>query len=456
MAAVSRRLGSASAADGGGSGASGEGLSAALAGLARSHEQALEEGGVSWKELWSGQSFAVALGGGGEGAGPGLGRPATVWGAGDRRTLSRDTPSLKWSGDLFAAHLGADTDFGSGLTGGAGVSWYESEMDYTDRSGDEGPVEGVHRSRMVSVQPYLGWSSEAGSRLWGALGYGAGEIEIVDAALVERFGRQRSGSELLAVAAGGAVRMVSGGAAWVDLKGEGQATRYEVDENGDLIEGLSVQTHRLRVAMEGAREYALEGARLTPSAELGIRWDGGDGETGAGVEVGGGLSWSGAGLGAGGALVMELGGRWLVAHGGDVEEWGISGGVRHEPRGNGRGLSLSVEPSWGQTGSGRARLWEEGVAGRGSSGDGRAPGAERSSGVGVEAELGYGLPAFGVGVGTPYTRFGRAPEGERRYGLGWRLALPGEALGLDVEGWRRERETDRPEHGVGITLGVRW
>ena len=457
MAAVSRRLGSAGG--GGGSGASGEGLSAALAGFMRSHERALEEGGASWKELWSGQSFAVALGGGGEGegAGAGLGGPVTVWGAGERRSLSRDTPALAWSGELFAAHLGADVGLGSGLTGGAGVSWFESGMDYTDRSGEEGPVEGVHRSWMASVQPYLGWSSGSGARLWGALGYGAGEVEIVDEALVEDYGRQRSGSELRAVAAGGAVRLVSDGAAWVDLKGEGQATRYEVDENGDLIEGLSVRTQRLRLAMEGAREYALDdGARLAPSGELGVRWDGGDGATGTGVEVGGGLSWEGPGVGTGGGLVLEVGGRWLVAHRGDLEEWGVSGGVRLEPRGTGRGLSLSVEPSWGEAGSGTGRLWEEGVAGRGSSGGGRASGVERASGVGVEAELGYGLPAFGVGVGTPYTRFGQAPEGERRYGFGWRLDLPGEALGLDVEGWRRERDTDRPDHGVSLELRLSW
>ena len=334
MAAVSRRLGSAAGGGSGsgggvGSGASGEGLSAALAGFMRSHERALEEGGVSWKELWSGQSFAVALGGGGEGegegAGAGLGGPVTVWGAGERRTLSRDTPTLAWSGELFAAHLGADVGLGSGLTGGAGVSWFESGMDYTDRSGEEGPVEGVHRSWMASVQPYLGWSSGSGARLWGALGYGAGEVEIVDEALVERYGRQRSGSELRAVAAGGAVRLVSGGAAWVDLKGEGQATRYEVDENGDLIEGLSVRTQRLRLAMEGAKEYALsDGARLAPSGELGVRWDGGDGATGTGVEVGGGLSWEGPGLGTGGAWCW----RWAV--GGWWRTVGIwrSGGCR--------------------------------------------------------------------------------------------------------------------------------
>ena len=391
------------------------------------------------------ESFAVALGGEGEGAGTGPGRSVTVWGAGDRRHLSRDVPSLEWSGDLFVFHLGADADFGSGVTGGLGMSWFESLVDYVDRSEDE-PVEGVHRSRMASVQPYVGWSSSEGSRLWMSVGYGEGEIEIVDEDLLERFGRQRSDSRLLAVAAGGAVRLVSVGATRVDVKGEAQATRYTVDENGDLIEGLTVETRRLRASAEGAREYVLAGGgRLTPSAEFGVRWDGGDGATGAGVEVGGGLSWTGPGR-----LVLEAGGRWLVAHRSELEEWGLSGGLRLTPRANGRGLSLSVAPGWGEAGSGMSRLWEEGLAGRGGLG-------EEDSGAGVKAEMGYGVGAFGgFGVATPYTRFEQAREG-RRYGFGWRLdRRPGEAFALDLEAWRRERDTERPDHGLNLDLRLKW
>ena len=429
----------------GGGGAYSEGLSAALAGFVQTNEQALEESGMSWKELLIEESFAVALGGEGEGAGTGLGRSATVWGAGDRRHLSRDVPSLEWSGDLFVFHLGADADFGSGVTGGLGMSWFESLVDYVDRSEDE-PIEGVHRSRMASVQPYLGWSSGEGSRLWMSVGYGEGEIEIVDEALLERFGRQRSDSRLLAVAAGGAVRLVSVGATRVDVKGEAQATRYTVDENGDLIEGLTVETRRLRASAEGAREYVLAGGgRLTPSAEFGVRWDGGDGATGAGVEVGGGLSWTGPGR-----LVLDVEGRWLVAHRSELEEWGLSGGLRLAPRANGRGLSLSVAPGWGEAGSGVSRLWEEGLAGRGGLG-------EEDSGAGVKAEVGYGVGAFGgFGVATPYTRFEQAREG-RRYGFGWRLdRRPGEAFALDLEAWRRERDTERPDHGLNLDLRLKW
>ena len=62
---------------------------------------------------------------------------------------------------------------------------------------------------------------------------------------------------------------------------------------------------------------------MTPSAELGVRWDGGDGATGAGGEVGGGVSWAGPGR-----LVLEAGGRWLVVHRSGVEEWGLTGGLR--------------------------------------------------------------------------------------------------------------------------------
>ena len=443
--AVAGRLASSSRG-GGGSGAAGEGLAVALAGFVQANEQALEEGGVSWKELLSGRSFAVALGGRGEGEGADPGRLITVWGAGDRRGLSREVPSLKWSGDLFAAHLGADVELGPGVRGGVGVSWFESRVDYVDRSGDDGPVEGEHRTRMASVQPYMGWSLEGGGRLWGSVGYGSGEVEIVDKALVERFGRQKSDSRFAAVAAGGSVQLTSGGATRVDLKGEGQVTRYAVDDNGDLIAGLSVKTQRVRVSAQGTREYVLAGGgRLLPSGELGIRWDGGDGATGAGVEVGAGMSWVGSGR-----TELEVEGRWLAAHRSDLEEWGLSGGVRVEPDADGRGLSLSVEPGWGEVGSGTSRLWEEGMAGRGET-------AQARSGAVLEAELGYGVGAFGgFGVATPYTRLGRSRD-ERRYGVGWRLSRwPEGAFELDLEGWRREREAARAEHGADLKLHLRW
>ena len=372
----------------------------------------------------------------------------TVWGAGDRRHLSRDVPSLKWSGELFAAHLGADADFGSGVTGGVGVSWFESRVDYVDRGEDE-PVEGVHRSRMASVSPYVGWSWEEGSRLWGSVGYGSGEIEIDDKDLLERFGRQTSDSEFLAAAAGGAIRLASDGPGVGGPEGRGAGDALRGGRQRDLIAGLSWRRSAAGVGtrVEGVRTGRW--ARVSPSGEFGSalgRWR--TERRGAGVEVGGGVSWTGPGRG----LTLEVDGRWLLAHRSDLEEWGLSGGLRLEPRANGRGLSLSVRPAWGNAGGGgTSRLWEEGMAGRGET-------SEERSGAVLEAEVGYGVTAFGgFGVATPYTRFGQARE-EHRYGLGWRLnGRPGDAFELDLGAWRREpRNGGRPEHGVSLNQRLRW
>ena len=418
------------------------GLEAATT-FARTNESALEEGDVSWKELLGGESFAFGLAGDGEG-GPGVGS-AVAWGSGDWRRLSRDEDTLDWSGDAFSAHVGVDAASRSDLRGGLAASWFSSEIDYTDRSGDAA-VKGSHESRMTSLTPYLGWAAGDGTRLWGAAGYGWGEIEIVDGDLRERFGEQKADSQFLAGAAGGSVPVWSQGSATLKAKGSAEATRWRVKDNGAAIAGVTAETRRLRLAAEGSRGYALpDGASLTPTLEAGVRWDGGDGATGAGLEAGGGLSWTDPTRG----LTVEAKGRALLVHNSDVEEWGASGSMRLDPDADGFGLSFRLSPSWGASGSSVARLWDEGVAApRPTDGGG---GNEAR----LETELGYGLPAFGgAGVTTPYAGFGLAQGGERDMRAGVRLDLgTGFDLGIDAE--RRENTTDTG-HGIGLDLRIRW
>ena len=293
-----------------------------------------------------------------------------------------------------------------------------------------------------------GWSGADGSRLWGALGYGAGEIEIADAEVRERFGVQKGDSAFVGVAAGGSVPVASAGGLALALKGSGEATRYSVKDNGLALAAVSVKTQRLRLAAEGSRTWALaDGGTLTPALEVGARWDGGDGETGAGVELGGGLEWTLPSQG----LSVEARGRMLAAHEGDVEEWGVSGSARLSPGSGGRGLSFTLSPRWGASESGLARLWDEGMTGRASS-----DAADADADVArLEAELGYG---FGFwersGVMTPHAGFDYEESGARRWRLGTRFAFgPDLAVGLQAE--RREGPAD-PEHGVGLELRLRW
>ena len=434
----------------------GSGMADTLASALKAREGAQDESGVTWRDVVEGRTFAVALGGDGSGADGGAGgggggaggAGAVMWGGGSRRSLSLDKGPLDWSGDVFAAHVGVDAPMGGSLRGGLAASWIEGEIEYTDRSGDEA-VTGVHVSRLAAVHPYAGWTGSDGSRLWGALGYGEGEIEIVEAEVVERFGVQKGDSAFVGVAVGGSVPVVSADGLVLSLKGSGEATRYSVEDNGSAIAAVSVDTQRLRLAAEARRMWALSGGgTLTPSLEVGARWDGGDGETGAGMELGGGLEWSLPSRG----LSVEARGRTLVAHEGDVEEWGVSGSARLSPGSGGRGLSLSLSPRWGAAESGLARLWDEGMAGRrASSGDATTD----ANTARLEAELGYGFGVFeGAGVATPYLGFGYEEGGARRWRLGTRSAFgPDLAVGLEAE---RKEGAAAPEHGARIDLRLKW
>ena len=262
----------------------GGGMADTVAEALRAHEGTQDEEGLSWRKALEGRTFAVGLGaGGGSGGEGGAGNGGSgsgglvLWGGGSQRSLSLDKGALDWSGDLFSVHMGVDTPLGESLRGGLAASWFEGEIEYTDRSG-ETAIKGTHESRMTALHPYMGWSGPGGSRLWGALGYGNGEIEITDAEVVKRFGVQKGDSEFVGAALGGSVPVRSWGEVGLALKGSGEATRYSVDDNGEAIAAVSVDTQRLRLSAEGSRAYALSGGgSLTPSLEVGARWDGGDG-----------------------------------------------------------------------------------------------------------------------------------------------------------------------------------
>ena len=138
-----------------------------------------------------------------------------------------------------------------------------------------------------------------------------------------------------AAAVGASVPVASADGLTLALKGSGEAARYSVKDNGSATAAQKVETQRLRVAAEARRTWTLPGGTLTPSLEVGARWDGGDGETGAGVELGGGLEW------VSGGLSVEARGRALVAHEGGVEEWGVSGAARLSPGSGPRAGGLS-------------------------------------------------------------------------------------------------------------------
>ena len=174
---------------------------------------------------------------------------------------------------------------------------------------------------------------------------------------------------------------------------------------------------RVRTALEGSRGFTLVGGRLslTPSVEVGLRRDGGDAETGAGMDVGGGLAFTDTVTG----LSLDVRVRTLVVHQADgFTERGMSLSFGWDPTPSSPlGLTARVAPSWGgQARGGAEALWSNQMAyGMGSH-------QMYGSGDRVDAEVGYGLPVGARFVGTPRVGVATSQYG-RDYRVGYGLGL---------------------------------
>ena len=117
-----------------------------------------------------------------------------------------------------------------------------------------------------------------------------------------------------------------------------QTEAQAVSNEGDTTADAS----RVRLILEGNRAFRTDsGGVFTPGLELGLRHDGGDAETGTGVELGGRVSYTDPHSG----LSLEANVRTPVAHeDSNYREWGASGALRLAPGASGRGLSFSLAP----------------------------------------------------------------------------------------------------------------
>ena len=419
-------------------------------GALHSNAQAIEDGTLTLDDVLAGSSFRVPLAAANDDrTGGGL----VVWGRGDRHRLESKDSVFAWDGTVLTGQIGIDGCLRDDLLTGLALSRSVGEFDYTDATGPV-PVSGDYESRMTSVHPYLGWTSPQGLGLWATLGYGQGEIEIDD----EQAGRQTSDTSLKTAAMGASGPLISdgslieGGRTTLMLKGEASVAQVEVEGDDDLIDKQTVNANRLRLALEGSHEQTLaSGSSLTPSLELGLRHDGGDGITGTGIgiEIGGSLRYRDPASG----LTIEGNGRVLAGQS-DYREWGLGGSLRLDPGTEGRGLSFSLFPTWGETSSGVDRLWDQDVAELATD-DGAAN--DNVPQMRLDSELGYGFGALGGhGLLTPYGGFSLAGEGSQRYRIGGRFEI-GSSLNLSLEGERREPANDAAaEHGVMLRGQMRF
>ena len=405
---------------------------------------------TSLEELLGGASFVVPLAAAaGEAERAGNAGTVAVWGSGDYGHLAGGVESaVDWSGDLLSIHVGVDVPVLAGLLAGVAAAWSSGGFEYEDRT-DPGVMSGEYEIDLISVHPYVSWSAPGvGLRLWATGSYGWGGVAIDN----ELYGKRTSATRVLTGAVGGSGRLlaadglIAGGTTVVRLKGEGFLARVEVEGNGP-IEPLKLDTARLRGAVEGSHEQRFRWGRLTPTLEVGVRYDHGDGAEGAGLELGGELRYAYPEFG----LTVAGHGRLLATHRDAYEEWGVGGLIRIDPGADRRGLSLSVAPSWGASASRSQALWEHGAAEEAP--EVRAAGSPPPAGR-LDVEIGYGLPALhGQAVLTPYGGLSLAGEAVRGYRAGARLELA--EFNLSLEGTRRAG-AGAADHGVTLSGGLRY
>ena len=409
-----------------------------LAGMLSTHGEAVSADSRHLRKLLSGSGFVLPLNASDEQGSAADLSSAAFWGSGEYRELSGESGETDWDGNLYGVHLGVDAPLGGGVLAGVAVSWLESEVDYD--------VGGLGKSEyavdMVSGYPYLGWRA-GGLNMWASVGYGEGELKIT------RQGRETLSSdiEMHAISGGGSGELWQGDETTLRLRGEALRTTLGVSGSAGIGE-QDVGATRLRMTMEASQSRTLpDGSVLEPSLEVGGRYDTGEGETGAGTEVGARLRYRNPGM----RITAESHGRALLSHSGNYKEWGIQGSVTLQPGGAGRGLSFSLSPGYGDSGSGVEQLWREGLPG------GEDDGAEHYN-ARLDTRLGYGFALRAArdgvdGVLTPYGEMTHGATDSYRMGLNWKA---GPRFGLNLVGERRESGADPAEHAIMLKGEVRF
>ena len=381
--------------------------------------------------------FAMSLGAAGDGDRTGgSGHGWAIWAEGAGTGFSDDDGDLAIDGTVVSGAGGIEHAGGDWL---GGLALFHSRA----RAVYEMPLLGERLSddieaRLTSAIPYLRWSPDAATMVWGAAGRGWGHMTLSDPT-----GAYETDIEMTMGAFGASRRVLSEG---FDLAVKSDAfwTRITSDETEDLDQVKGVG-YRLRAGVEGGQERRLgNGVRLRPSLEAGVRKDGGDtGARGTGLEVGGGIAYEHPGLG----LTAEASGRVLLLHSNEgYEEWGVAGRLRLEPGSDGRGLSFALEPALGAAASGASRVWQDGRFG--------SPTGEWTAQGRVALSLGYAMPVFEpAGRLTPHARMTFNDDGSQHYGAGFDLTLgPDFVLGLQSV----HRFDNDSEHAVQLTSTLRW
>ena len=356
-------------------------------------------------QLVGGSSFALnrATRGGGS---------LSLWSRSASSSFSGREDVLTLNGDVRTTMFGADYSKGRMITG---VSLSHSRGLGSYAGADSGQV----TSAVTGLYPWIGFKPSERVTVWTVAGHGAGSLMLqpgqgraIETGLSMTMAAGGGRGELLATEAGFELAFKAD-ALWVGMRTDAASGA------GGNLKSTRAAVSRLRTAIEGSQSLNIANRlSMKPSLELGIRQDGGDAETGRGLDLGLGLMLADGVTG----LAIDVRVRRLLIHqAAGFAESGMSVSVRYDPTPNTPlGLTAHVSPAWGGGAmSGAEALWgQETMGSMSSMNDPLLAGGAR-----LDSEIGYGLPIGKHFVGTP-----RAGIRRSEYGQDYRLGYSMEVL----------------------------
>ncbi len=361
--------------------------------------------------MLAGLSFDIPLGrpgAGQDGAGTGGGglfRNLSLYGGGDTTAFDGGAGTEgAFDGQVRSFSIGIDGDMGERWRAGLAVTRSTADGEYVFAApvyGAGGRGEGALETSLVTVLPYAGYDAGGGRLVWAALGAGRGDLRLrrrIDGAGAAR--SEGGGLSLAMGLVGGRWRLAARGLGSLAAVGDAGFVRLAADGGVAAADALAADASRLRLGIEFSADFEFAAGTLTPFGEISARRDGGDGVTGAGVEMAGGARF----LGASGRVALEARARVLALHAeGGHREVGYSLTASVRPRQDGGGFTLSLSPAYGNTAGGallRAAGAPPQAFGGIPSGTGAAPA------MSVAARVGYGLPPGPEGMLlSPFAEF---------------------------------------------------
>ena len=373
----------------------------------------------------------------------------SFWSRGARSSFAGREGALGLDGDVRTTMVG--TDYAKGpMVVGLSLAHSRGQGGY---HGLSSASSGHVASSVTGLYPWMGYTLSDRVSVWGVTGYGKGALTLTPGETAAF----RSGLSM-AMAAGG----VRGELADSVVAGFGLAFKADALWVGTGIKGVDgpegrlaatdAMATRFRTGLEASRGYSFErGLSLQPSLEVGLRRDGGDAETGAGVDIGGGLIVSDALTG----ISADVRVRMLLAHQDEgFSERGLSIAFSFDPApSTPLGFLAKMTPSWGgQATGGTEALWGRDTM------TGLANGGHAAAGS-LAADLSYGMAVGGRLVGTPRIGFGTSGMG-RDYRFGYGLGLigatgPAFEFGADVQR-RGSINGNGGDHALVARFTARW